>query len=114
MLLARAVTVRRFHQQAVRLVDCPGWPQQSRTLNAEIARKHNVTSAITLDQAQRDDRRTENMASGNEADVVTRVVAGESIGTLFPATASQVESRKRWLLSGTADSGGVLVAWWSI
>jgi glutamate 5-kinase len=49
------------------------------------------------------------IASGTEADVVTRIVAGESIGTLFPATASQVESRKRWLLSGTADSGGVLV-----
>ncbi len=49
------------------------------------------------------------IASGHEADVVVRVVAGESIGTLFPATASHVESRKRWLLSGTADSGGVLV-----
>ena len=49
------------------------------------------------------------IASGSEPDVVTRVVAGEAVGTLFPATASQVESRKRWLLSGTADSGGVLV-----
>lgn len=49
------------------------------------------------------------IASGSEANVVTRIVAGEAIGTLFPATASQVESRKRWLLSGTADSGGVLV-----
>jgi glutamate 5-kinase len=49
------------------------------------------------------------IASGSVADVVTRVVAGQSIGTLFPATASQVESRKRWLLSGTADRGGVVV-----
>ena len=28
---------------------------------------------------------------------------------LFPTAVSAVESRKRWLLSGMADSGGVLV-----
>ena len=49
------------------------------------------------------------IASGHEERIVTRVASGEAIGTWFPATASRVESRKRWLLSGTADSGGVLV-----
>ena len=31
------------------------------------------------------------------------------MGTLFPATATTLESRKRWLLSGTAESGGVVI-----
>ena len=49
------------------------------------------------------------VARGHEPGVVARAVSREAVGTLFPATATRVESRKRWLLSGTAESGGVLV-----
>ena len=49
------------------------------------------------------------IAGGHEADVVHRVASGERIGTMFAATATALESRKRWLLSGTAEHGGVLV-----
>ena len=50
------------------------------------------------------------IAPGGERDVVRRVACGEQLGTTFPATTTKLESRKRWLLSGMADSGGVLVA----
>ena len=50
------------------------------------------------------------IAPGAEPDVVRRVACGEPLGTLFPTGTTKVESRKRWLLSGMADSGGVLVA----
>jgi glutamate 5-kinase len=49
------------------------------------------------------------VAPGGEPNVVLRVANGEAIGTLFPATTTTRESRKRWLLSGTAESGGVLL-----
>jgi glutamate 5-kinase len=49
------------------------------------------------------------IARGHEPEVVMNVASGQARGTLFPATATHVESRKRWLLSGTADSGGVVV-----
>ena len=48
------------------------------------------------------------IAPGHEPNVVTRVACGEEIGTLFPTGVSAVESRKRWLRSGSAESGGVL------
>jgi glutamate 5-kinase len=39
------------------------------------------------------------IASGGETNVISRIVGGESIGTRFEATASHLESRKRWLLT---------------
>lgn len=41
------------------------------------------------------------IACGAERDVITRVVAGEPLGTRFPAQATKVESRKRWILAET-------------
>jgi glutamate 5-kinase len=38
------------------------------------------------------------IASGKEPDVISRILAGESIGTHFEAARSPMESRKRWLL----------------
>ncbi len=40
------------------------------------------------------------IAAGSEPDVLPRLVAGEVLGTRFPATVSHVESRKRWILAG--------------
>jgi glutamate 5-kinase len=54
------------------------------------------------------------IAAGNVENVIPRLVAGESIGTRFQATASRVESRKRWILAepprGTVvvDAGAAL------
>ncbi len=39
------------------------------------------------------------IAHGSEPDVITRILAGEEIGTRFAPVKSQVESRKRWLLT---------------
>jgi glutamate 5-kinase len=41
--------------------------------------------------------------------VLDRVAAGEEIGTLFTATADRLESRKRWMLSGLAARGRIVV-----
>ena len=48
------------------------------------------------------------IAKGTEADVIGRAARGEAVGTLFPARVSHVESRKRWMLSGMAESGGAI------
>ncbi len=39
------------------------------------------------------------IASGDEKDIVLRLVDGESIGTFFQPVTSKLESRKRWMLS---------------
>jgi glutamate 5-kinase len=39
------------------------------------------------------------IANGQEPEVITRLVGGESIGTYFQPITSKLESRKRWLLS---------------
>ena len=49
------------------------------------------------------------IASGLEGDVLPRLIGGERIGTYFPATGSKVESRKRWMLSGLSNRGGIVV-----
>lgn len=49
------------------------------------------------------------VANGHEPDVLRRLDAGESVGTLFAASVSKLESRKRWILSGLASHGRVLV-----
>lgn len=49
------------------------------------------------------------IAYGRESDVLTHVVAGKKLGTLFPACTSKMESRKRWLLSGLSSKGGLTI-----
>ncbi|MBI2303733.1 MAG: glutamate 5-kinase [Chloroflexi bacterium] len=49
------------------------------------------------------------IAYGRERDVLTRLVAGESLGTFFSPTTSKLESRKRWLLSGLSSRGSLVV-----
>jgi glutamate 5-kinase len=43
------------------------------------------------------------IASGEQPDVILRVVAGEAVGTRFPAQISHRESRKRWILTEAAQ-----------
>lgn len=49
------------------------------------------------------------IADGREPGVLARVVAGEALGTRFPATSDQLESRKRWMLAGLAARGKIVV-----
>jgi glutamate 5-kinase len=49
------------------------------------------------------------VCSGRERDVVLRLARGEEIGTLFTASASRMESRKRWMLSGLSARGEMRV-----
>jgi len=49
------------------------------------------------------------IADGRERDILLRLVKGEPIGTLFPAAASKMESRKRWMLTGLAVKGRLVV-----
>ncbi|MBI4334744.1 MAG: glutamate 5-kinase [Chloroflexi bacterium] len=45
------------------------------------------------------------ITNGCIPDVLIRLVTGEAIGTYFPPTATALESRRRWLLSGLASRG---------
>jgi len=49
------------------------------------------------------------IADGKEKDIILRVVANEAVGTRFVPTASKLESRKRWMLSGLATRGKLVV-----
>jgi glutamate 5-kinase len=49
------------------------------------------------------------IAAGSEPDILLRLAAGETIGTLFPATVDRMESRKRWMLAGLSVKGSIVV-----
>jgi glutamate 5-kinase len=49
------------------------------------------------------------IAAGKEPDVIRRVVHGEAIGTRFPARASLLEQRKRWILAGKVPAGTLTI-----
>ena len=49
------------------------------------------------------------IARGTAPDVLLNVVSGQSRGTLFAPTASKMESRRRWLLSGLSTKGELRV-----
>jgi glutamate 5-kinase len=49
------------------------------------------------------------IADGREPDVLLRISHGEEIGTLFLPRQSKMESKKRWMLSGLASKGKLVV-----
>ena len=49
------------------------------------------------------------LAGGRETDVVKRLANGDQVGTYFAPTASKMESRKRWMLSGLSTRGRIVV-----
>ena len=49
------------------------------------------------------------IANGRDANALERIVGGEAVGTLFPATTDRMESRKRWMLSGLSARGKIVV-----
>jgi len=49
------------------------------------------------------------IADGREPAVITRIVAGDKIGTLFTPAAGDLESRERWMMSGLSTRGKLTV-----
>ena len=49
------------------------------------------------------------IASGTEPDAILRTAKGNPIGTYFQATATTLESRKRFILSGTVSTGKIQI-----
>ena len=49
------------------------------------------------------------IAGGREQDVLVNVVAGREHGTFFTPSASKMESRRRWLLSGLSTRGEIQI-----
>ncbi len=49
------------------------------------------------------------IAAGSAPDVILQAVAGEQVGTRFPAQENPLENRKRWILAGPAPSGCLMV-----
>lgn len=49
------------------------------------------------------------IVDGRERDVLLRVMQGEALGTRFLARTDPVEGRKRWILSGLAHAGQLIV-----
>jgi glutamate 5-kinase len=49
------------------------------------------------------------IADGHQPDIITRIIAGEKIGTLFTPTAGSLESRKRWMMSGLSTKGKLII-----
>ena len=45
------------------------------------------------------------IAAGDAPDAIRRIVAGERLGTRFPAFDVPIENRKRWILGGASASG---------
>lgn len=49
------------------------------------------------------------IASGHDDRALYRIATGEHVGTKLPARTSRMESRKRWMLSGLATKGCIVV-----
>ena len=49
------------------------------------------------------------IADGRKPDILLRISQGEDIGTFFPAQVDKMESKKRWMLSGLASKGRIIV-----
>jgi glutamate 5-kinase len=49
------------------------------------------------------------IADGREPDIISRIVAGEAIGTRFLPAVGKLESRQRWMLGGLSTKGKLVV-----
>jgi len=49
------------------------------------------------------------IANGRKSDVLTQIMLGKNIGTIFPPRSSKLESKKRWILSGLACKGKLII-----
>jgi glutamate 5-kinase len=49
------------------------------------------------------------IANGQKPDVLTQIALGKNMGTIFPPRTSKLESKKRWMLSGLACKGKLII-----
>jgi glutamate 5-kinase len=49
------------------------------------------------------------IANGRKPDVLTQIILGKNMGTIFPPRTSKLESKKRWMLSGLACKGKLTI-----
>ena len=49
------------------------------------------------------------IANGRVPDVLARLAQGEAIGTLFEPTATKLDSRRRWMLTGIGSRGRIMI-----
>lgn len=49
------------------------------------------------------------IAAGRARNVITRIVAGEVVGTRFPALETPLANRKRWIFAGPTPAGSIAV-----
>jgi glutamate 5-kinase len=93
-------------------IDGPSIPQSVWEAVGGTAGKLGTGGMLTKLQAADLARRsgtTVVIAAGDEENVLTRLVAGEKLGTRFSALATTLESRKRYILAGGNRLPGVLV-----
>ncbi len=102
----------RFHPDATLIprVDCIG--PEVENLAAGSASSFGIGGMVTKIEAARMATSCGVrvvIADGRVPDIIIRLVRGEDLGTHFPPHTSKVESRKRWMLSGLATRGTVVV-----
>jgi glutamate 5-kinase len=49
------------------------------------------------------------IANGRKPDVLKQITLGKTIGTIFPPRTNKLESKKRWMLSGLACKGKLII-----
>lgn len=49
------------------------------------------------------------IADGRQPEIIPRLVQGELMGTFFPSMTTKLESRQRWMVSGLASRGRVVI-----
>jgi glutamate 5-kinase len=89
--------------QLVSVVDAPDIPEEIWQAAGGTSGGLGTGGMVTKLQAASLSRRGGTavvIASGSEADILTRLAHGEAIGTLFRPTASLLENRKRYILAG--------------
>ena len=97
--------------QLIREIDTPTIPQSVWEAAGGTQGKLGTGGMLTKLQAADLARRSGTavvIAAGAEQDVLTRLAAGESLGTRFTPLASTLEGRKRYILAGGNRRSGVL------
>ena len=49
------------------------------------------------------------IANGRKPNILKQITLGKTIGTIFPSRTSKLESKKRWMLSGLASKGKLII-----
>ena len=97
---ARLITTVEQMSDEIESIGGPSWMGKGRggmATKLEAAKLANASGVNVV------------IASGLEHDVLVRLTNGETIGTYFPSTCSDMESRKRWMLSGLSTRGEIVV-----